>query len=125
MPIPYTVARLNRVGLNRVMRHVSPYMPGHGVVVHRGRRSGREYRTPVMVFPHGERYVIALTYGRGTDWEKNVLAAGAFSLEVRGHRVQLTEPHVYHDESRAAVNPVVRRALGVLGVADFLEARRG
>lgn len=125
MPIPYAVARLNRVGLNRVMRHVTPWVPGFGVVVHRGRKSGREYRTPVNVFPHGERYVIALTYGPGTDWVKNVVAAGGFELLTRGRRVRLTSPRVYRDETRADVRPLERRALGWARVADFLEARRG
>lgn len=125
MPIPYAVARWNRAGLNRVMRHITPWVPGYGVVVHRGRRSGREYRTPVVVFPRPGRYVIALTYGRGTDWEKNVLAAGGFDLLTRGHRVHLTEPRVYHDTSRTGIRPVERYALGLLGVADFLEARPG
>ena len=124
MPIPYAVARWNRAGLNRVMRRITPWVPGCGVVVHRGRRSGREYRTPVMVFSPPGRYVIALTYGRGTDWEKNVLAAGGFELLTRGHRVRLTEPRVYHDADRTGIRPVERRVLGVLGVADFLEARR-
>jgi hypothetical protein len=50
MPLRRTVARLNRNGLNRVMRHVAPWLPGLTVVVHRGRRSGRSYRTPVNLF---------------------------------------------------------------------------
>lgn len=124
MPIPYTVARLNRVGLNRVTRHVAPWVPGFGVVVHRGRRSGREYRTPVNVFAHEDRYVFALTYGPGTDWVKNVLAAGGCELLTRGHRVRLIAPRVYRDDDREGIRPVERRALGLLGVADFLEARR-
>ena len=53
MAIPRTVARWNKVGLNRVTRRIAPWMPGFGVVVHRGRRSGRRYRTPVNVFPPG------------------------------------------------------------------------
>lgn len=125
MPIPYAIARLNKVGLNRVTRHVAPWVPGFGVVVHRGRRSGREYRTPVNVFPHDDRYVFALTYGPRTDWVKNVLAAGGCELLTRGHRVRLTGPRVYRDEGCEGIRPVERRALRLLGVADFLEARRG
>ena len=41
MPMPRLMARLNRVGVNRLLRHVAPRTPGLGVVVHRGRRSGR------------------------------------------------------------------------------------
>lgn len=125
MPIPYAIARLNRVGLNRVTRHLAPWVPGFGVVVHRGRRSGREYRTPVNVFPHDDRYVFALPYGPRADWVKNVLAAGGCELLTRGHRVRLTSPRVYRDRRREGIRPVERRALGLLEVADFLEARPG
>ena len=47
MPLPRTVARWNKVGLNRVTGRVAPWMPGFGVVAHAGRRSGRRYQTPV------------------------------------------------------------------------------
>jgi len=46
MPIPRAIGRWNKVGLNRVTRRIAPWMPGFGVVVHRGGRSGRLYRTP-------------------------------------------------------------------------------
>ena len=32
MPLPRTLARWNKVGLNRVTKHVAPWMPGFGVV---------------------------------------------------------------------------------------------
>ena len=84
MAIPRTVGRWNKVGLNRVTRRIAPWLPGFGVVVHRGRRSGRIYRTPVNVFPTGHGYRFALTYGADTDWVKNVLAAGGCQLEPPG-----------------------------------------
>jgi hypothetical protein len=68
MPIPLAVGRLNKAGLNRLTRRIAPWAPGLGVVVHRGRRSGRAYETPVSVFPTGDGYMFALTYGPGTDW---------------------------------------------------------
>jgi deazaflavin-dependent oxidoreductase (nitroreductase family) len=120
MPIPRIVGRWNKAGLNRVTRHIAPWAPGLGVVVHRGRRSGREYQTPVNVFPSPEGYVLALTYGPETDWVKNVLAAGGCELRTGGRTVQLTSPRLYHDESRRGIRPVERRVLRILGVADFL-----
>ena len=89
MPIPRTVGRWNKVGLNRVTRRIAPWLPGFGVVVHRGRRSGRRYRTPVNVFPTQDGYRFALTYGPDTDWVRNVLAAGGCELETRGRVVRL------------------------------------
>ena len=120
MPIPRIVGRWNKAGLNRVTRHIAPGAPGLGVVVHRGRRSGREYQTPVNVFSSADGYVFALTYGPETDWVKNVLAAGGCELRAGGRTVQLTSPRLYHDESRRGIRPVERRVLRILGVADFL-----
>src|SRR5205814_189822 len=50
MPIPKVVGRWNKAGLNRLTRHIAPWLPGFGVIVHHGRRSGRRYQTPVNVF---------------------------------------------------------------------------
>lgn len=124
MPIPRVVARLNKVGLNRVTKHIAPWMPGLGVVVHRGRRSGRTYETPVNVFTVADGYVIALTYGPGTDWVKNVLAAGGCELRTGGRVVRLTAPRVFHDETRQDIRPLERQVLRLIGVADFLSLAR-
>jgi deazaflavin-dependent oxidoreductase (nitroreductase family) len=120
MPIPRSIGRLNRVGLNRVSTPVATHLPGFGVVVHRGRRSGREYRTPVNVFVTEGGYLIALTYGPGTDWVRNVVAAGGCDLITRGRRHHLTAPRVVHDEQRTGIRPVERQVLRLIGVADFL-----
>jgi deazaflavin-dependent oxidoreductase (nitroreductase family) len=120
MPIPRTVRRWNKAGLNRVTKHIAPWMPGFGVVVHRGRRSGRCYQTPVNVFPGQEGYVFALTYGPDTDWVKNVLAADGCDLRTRGRAIRLVSPRLFHDESRRAIRPVERQVLRFIGVADFL-----
>jgi deazaflavin-dependent oxidoreductase (nitroreductase family) len=120
MPIPKVVGRWNRAGLNRLTRHIAPWMPGLGVVVHRGRRSGWRYQTPVNVFRAGNGYVFALTYGPDTDWVKNVLAAGGCELRTRGQSIQLGSPRLFHDESRSGIRPVERQVLRILDVADFL-----
>jgi deazaflavin-dependent oxidoreductase (nitroreductase family) len=118
--IPKRVARVNRVVTNRVAGHIAGRLPGFGIVQHRGRRSGRPYRTPINVFRVSDGYVAALTYGTDTDWVKNVLAAGGCELEVRRRRVRLTDPRVVHDETRHDMPLGVRKLLAVLGVTDFL-----
>lgn len=121
MPISRRVARWNRAGLNRVTRHIAPWLPGFAVVVHRGRKSGRTYRTPVNVFRSGSGYTIALTYGTEGDWLQNVLAAGEAELLTRGRHVRVVSPRIVHDPGlrRAAVG--ARPVLRMLGVADFLD----
>ena len=120
MPIPKVVGQWNKAGLNRLTRHIAPWMPGFGVIVHRGRRSGGCYQTPVNVFRVGNGYVIALTYGPDTDWVKNVLAAGGCELRTRGQAIQLGSPRLFHDQSRRGIRPVERQVLRILNVADFL-----
>jgi len=111
MPIPRIVGQWNKAGLNRVTRHIAPWTPGFGVVIHRGRRSGREYQTPVNVFATEEGYVLALTYGPDTDWVKNVLAAGGCELRTRGCVIRLVSPRLFHDETRRAIRPLERQVL--------------
>jgi deazaflavin-dependent oxidoreductase (nitroreductase family) len=124
MPIPRVVGKWNKAGFNRLSRHVAPWMPGFGVVVHRGRRSGRRYQTPVNVFPAGDGYTFALTYGPDTDWVKNVMAAGGCELRTRGQVVKLGSPRLFHDESRSGIRPIERQVLRALNVADFLSLTR-
>ncbi|MQA01903.1 MAG: nitroreductase family deazaflavin-dependent oxidoreductase [Streptosporangiales bacterium] len=120
MPIPKVVAQLNRVAFNRLNRHVLLWVPGFGVIVHRGRRSGRTFRTPVWVFRTADGYLFALVYGQDTDWVKNVLAAGQCKLQERGRTVRLAEPRLYRDEERRGVRPVERQLLRLIDVDRFL-----
>ena len=124
VPIPQIFRQWNKVGLNRVTRHIAPWMPGLGLVVHRGRRSGNVYQTPVNVFAAEDGYVLALTYGLDTDWVKNVLAAGGCELRTRGRVVHLTAPRLFHDEARRDIRPLERQVLRVIGVADFVSLKR-
>ena len=124
MPIPLAVGRLNRIGFNRLSTPVARHLPGFGVVHHRGRRSGRAYRTPVNVFPVEGGFVIALTYGSRTDWVRNVQAAGGCSVETRGELVACDRPRLYRDPERRGIRPLERRVLGLIGVEEFLELRR-
>lgn len=121
MPAPRWVARTNRYALNPIVRRLAPHLPGFGVVVHRGRTSGREYRTPVNVFAREGGFVVALTYGRESEWVRNVLASGGCTLVTRGRSLPLTEPRLFHDERRRAVPALVRFVLGILRVNDFLD----
>jgi deazaflavin-dependent oxidoreductase (nitroreductase family) len=50
------------------------------IIGHVGRRSGKPYETVIMVWPTGEGFVIALTYGPDVDWYRNLLAAGGGSV---------------------------------------------
>jgi deazaflavin-dependent oxidoreductase (nitroreductase family) len=119
---PRRLARINRVVGNKVLGPFAQVLPGFGIVVHRGRRSGREYRTPVNVFKTPEGYVVALTYGVG-DWTRNVLAAGGCQIDIRRRPVRLTDPRLVHDPTRKAVPSAVRPIMAAIGVTEFLHLR--
>jgi deazaflavin-dependent oxidoreductase (nitroreductase family) len=123
MPLPKAVARFNKRVTNHVTGPFASHLPGFGVITHTGRRSGRTYRTPVNVFRRGSEYVVALTYGAGAEWVRNVESAGTCELKTRGHTVKLVEPRRFTDPSRQAVPAAVRAVLGVLDVDEFLSLR--
>jgi deazaflavin-dependent oxidoreductase (nitroreductase family) len=54
------------------------------LVRHAGRRSGKQYETPIIVQPMDGGFVFELTYGPDVDWYKNVLAAGGCTLVWHG-----------------------------------------
>jgi deazaflavin-dependent oxidoreductase (nitroreductase family) len=119
MPLPPSLGRFNRSVTNHLTRPLICYFPNGATVVHTGRRSGREYRTPVLAFGDADRdgYLIALTYGPDVDWLKNVMAGGGCRLEVRGAVVELVDPVLVDGEAaRAGMSRTVRWVLDHIGV---------
>ena len=121
MPVPRWVARVNLHVTNHLLGPLARRLPAMGVVTHIGRKTHQAYKTPVMVFPRGDRMIIALTYGRDSQWVQNVMAAHGCELETRNHKLRLSSPKLFHDEHRALMPSLVRLILGILHVSDFLE----
>src|SRR5262245_47805752 len=62
----------------------TPFLPLYGVITHHGRRSGRTFRTPVVVRPTADGFVVPMPWGERTDWYRNVRAAGACVIRWKG-----------------------------------------
>ena len=121
MPAPRWVARANKAGLNRVTKFIAPWAPGWAVVVHRGRKSGKTFRTPLWAFRRQDGFVIALTYGAEADWVRNVISAGGCELETRRRRYQVGDPRVYRDENATDMPAFIRFMLRrVIKAPEFL-----
>jgi deazaflavin-dependent oxidoreductase (nitroreductase family) len=94
------------------------------VIRHTGRRSGREYATPVWAMPTSEGFLISLPFGEGVDWLKNVLAAGRATIETRGESWEVVEPEVI---DREVAQPLlawwVRLMFGLAGFERYLKVR--
>jgi deazaflavin-dependent oxidoreductase (nitroreductase family) len=111
MPLPSRLARFNRAFTNHITRPFAAYLPGFSVVVHRGRRTGTEYRTPVNTFRRGDGYLLVLTYSSHTDWVANVCAAGTFELVHLGKRVAVSEPRLLAGIDATQLYPRLLRPL--------------
>jgi deazaflavin-dependent oxidoreductase (nitroreductase family) len=117
--------RLNPVISTRAGR---PGVTLFGVVHHRGRRSGREYATPLATRPIPDGFLVPLTFGTRADWCQNVLAAGACVIRWNGATYFVVAPEVVDD---SAISQEVKTAFGLLervflrltGVRHFLRLR--
>lgn len=119
------IRRLNRRTINpRQLRTAGRPGARASVVQHVGRTSGTTYRTPVVAVPIDGGFVIALPYGPGTDWVRNVRAAGAATIEYEGHRVLVERPEVVPGSDAGPHFPhTVQRTHRLYGVDDFLLLR--
>jgi deazaflavin-dependent oxidoreductase (nitroreductase family) len=109
--------RINRAVTNPLMRVVAGRAAPLAIVVHRGRRSGRTYRTPVLAFSTDEGFVTPLPYGVDTDWCLNVLAAGRCELESGGRTSHVVAARQVDAEEALPLLPALLRPL--LGAADL------
>jgi deazaflavin-dependent oxidoreductase (nitroreductase family) len=109
MRVPRAVAKFNRRVTNPAARSITPWLPGLGNLEHVGRRSGKRYRTPLLVFKTRDGFAVLIGYGLESDWLKNVLAGGPSVLHKRGQAVVLTSPRVVSKaEAATLVTPVSR-----------------
>ena len=104
MPYPRWLAKVNKSVFNprEVMKGERP------VVVHVGRRSGNVYQTPIDAHPSEGGYLLVVRYGPGSDWVRNVVAAGGASLRVDGEEINLDSPRLVSQEE--AVDELAPRA---------------
>ena len=94
MQLPQWLARFNRHVTNPVQRLWAGWAPGMGILEHVGRKSGKQYRTPLNVFPTDDGVAVLLTYGPDRDWLKNITAAGRARMKRMGTTIELTDPRV-------------------------------
>jgi deazaflavin-dependent oxidoreductase (nitroreductase family) len=114
------VTAFNLAVTNRITSRFAARLPGFGILTHVGRKSGKVYRTPVNVFRAPGGFLIALTYGRESEWVKNVLAAGECQLETRGVWRLLSTPTIVHDATRRRFPIPVRIVLRLIGANDYM-----
>ena len=121
---PRGLARFNRVVTNRVQGVYAPWVAPWAVIHHRGRRSGREYSTPVFAWKSGNLLGVAVAYGGESDWLLNALAAGSARVTRVGKTYAWSGLHVVPAES-SGLSPVARtyaKPFGLVLVGELTRA---
>jgi deazaflavin-dependent oxidoreductase (nitroreductase family) len=96
-----------------------------GVVRHVGRVSGRAYETPVTIVAADDAFLVALPYGTGTQWLRNVLAAGSATIVTEGHTHEVDRPELVPMETVADAFPESdRKTFRLFKVDRALRLRR-
>jgi deazaflavin-dependent oxidoreductase (nitroreductase family) len=107
----------NKVLMNFAGGYSSPF----SILRHYGRKTGKKYRIPVIAVPAENGFIIALTYGKKTDWYKNVKARGECVLKWKDMEFYLHIPRLIDPESALRAFPAfTRSALRFARVQYFL-----
>jgi deazaflavin-dependent oxidoreductase (nitroreductase family) len=124
------VARFNKRINNPIQGQYAWLLPPWSVVVHRGRKSGRVFRTPVDAFRKGDTLAVVVLYGERSDWVQNLIAAGEGQI-VRGGRtypysnVRLVDAENAANEGVSKVGQRFGRMSGKLLVGQLGTAEPG
>ncbi|MGH8946675.1 MAG: nitroreductase family deazaflavin-dependent oxidoreductase [Acidimicrobiia bacterium] len=121
MPLPNSLARLNRALTNKITRPFAARLPGFAVLHHTGRVTGTAYATPLNAWRRKDDVVVALTYGDEVDWLANARANSPSSLVMGGSTFLVGIPRdLAGQEGMASVPSLVRVVLRALDVDDFV-----
>jgi deazaflavin-dependent oxidoreductase (nitroreductase family) len=110
MPWPRSWAEFNQRSINPVVLRFIAVSPLHGILEHRGRKSGRTYRIPLVVLHTADGFAMVPGYGLNSDWVLNLQAAGGGGLRHRGKDYVLSNPRVLEgEEAKDAIPMTVMR----------------
>src|ERR671936_2777445 len=100
------------------------FLPLYGVIEHRGRRSGQTFRTPVVVRPTSDGFIVPMPWGERTDWYRNVKAAGECVIRWKGRDYPMVQPEVIDAAAAATAFGAFERVfISRLGIEHCLRLR--
>ncbi len=125
--LPANIREFNKRFTNpRMLRSVASGKRGNlGVLLHQGRKSGREYATPVRLDPIPGGFLVPMPYGTDTDWCKNIQATGEATVRFQGQDIAVNQPELIDATTALAMLPPSSNfAVRLLRVKQFLRLRR-
>jgi deazaflavin-dependent oxidoreductase (nitroreductase family) len=105
---PEWLDRLQIKYFNPVIRPLAGRIPGLALFKHTGRKSGRQFQTPVTAYRKGSELAIVLGHGM-TDWARNALAAGEADVKLFRDEVHIVNPRIVPNGRDVAARPAVGR----------------
>jgi deazaflavin-dependent oxidoreductase (nitroreductase family) len=121
-----SVRKMNRAVMNpRQMKSAGTPGAYAAVIRHVGRSTGKQYETPIGVTAVDDRFVVALPYGPGTDWMKNLMAVGSATIVYEGETIEVDRPEVVPVATMDhAFTASDRRQMRAFGVSECLVLHR-
>jgi deazaflavin-dependent oxidoreductase (nitroreductase family) len=132
--VPVGPSRLVRLVMRPMSMMLNPlvaalagrrHLPLVAQIHHVGRRTGKRYVTSVGASVRDGAVLIPLTFGNGSDWARNVRAAGHCSVRLNGTVYRVVAPQVLEARRakpliREAFGPVERLMFKMLGIKQFM-----
>jgi len=109
--------------LNRLVTRIAGkrHVPLYVLLRHLGRRSGREYATPVVGMRVPGGFAIPMAFGEGADWYRNIIASGGATIRQDGSEHHLVDPVTIDPDSAESPFPGWQRPVfRALGIRRFL-----
>jgi deazaflavin-dependent oxidoreductase (nitroreductase family) len=109
--------------VNPILRNVAHSSLGpFALLRHVGRRSGKQYEIPIMVWRMKDGFMIVLTYGRNVDWLRNLQAADQGSLRWHKREYVFKRPEFIDTKTaRHALPPFIKFVLGLRGAHEYVK----
>ena len=117
MKLSRRVARFNKAINNPVQGLYAWILPPWAVILHRGRRSGRPYRAPVLAFRRDRTLIVALLYGEESDWLRNIKNGGGRFVR-KGRTYELSAPRVVDTSAAVELSRLSPLARAYCRLAD-------
>jgi len=94
------------------------FFPFYGVIAHRGRHSGKIYRTPVVVRGIRGGLMAPMPWGETTDWYRNVRAARGGVIRWKGRDYPVAQPEII-ETAHAYQHSLASRGTSPRGKSDW------
>ncbi len=109
--------------VNPVLRNLARSSRGpFALLRHVGRRSGKAYEIPIMVWRVADGFVIVLTYGPHVDWLRNLQTAGRGTLRWHKREYALQKPEFIDARTaESALPPLIKKVLRMRDVHEFVK----